>query len=148
MMASELHRAIARVEDPEFPGISIADLGLLETVAFDGSHVLVDLVPTFAGCPALDMIRADVEAAALEVPGVKSVAARFVNAPVWTPARITSAGRRALADGFTVAVQGEGEEAPCPRCGTSTTEQAAFGPTRCRAVHRCPNCHEVVEVVR
>ncbi len=148
MSASAVQHAIAQVDDPEYPGVSIVDLGLLEAVEITGSHVAVDLIPTFSGCPALEMIRADVEAAALAVAGVTTAAVRFLNSPVWTPARINEAGRAALAEQFTVAVQIGTTPPECPRCGTPTDEKAMFGPTRCRSVHRCPNCNEVVEVIR
>lgn len=140
--------AVAAVDDPEFPGVSIVDLGLLESIDVDGSCVLVELVPTFSGCPALDVIAADVRGAVGAVDGVDTVDVRFVAAPVWTPARVSPAARRALADRFTVAVELGDRPVRCPRCAGTTTEVSAFGPTRCRSVHRCSACDEIVEVVR
>ena len=49
-------RALQDVDDPEYPGVSIVDLGLVEDVRVDGRRVEVDLVPTYSGCPALSMI--------------------------------------------------------------------------------------------
>ncbi len=54
--------ALATVDDPEYPGVSIVDLGLVERVEVSGRSVEVDLVPTFSGCPALEMIATDVAA--------------------------------------------------------------------------------------
>ena len=56
--------ALSRVKDPEIPVCSITDLGLVERVAVTDTSVEVTLLPTFAGCPALDLIRADAERAA------------------------------------------------------------------------------------
>lgn len=53
----DVSRALAQVHDPEYPGVSIVDLGLLEGVRVDDAgHAEVDLIPTFSGCPALHMI--------------------------------------------------------------------------------------------
>jgi len=95
-------RAVAGVTDPEYPGITIDGLGILAGVHVAGASVGVDLLPTRLGCPALDLIRRDVERAARSVVGVDEVAVRFCTRPQWTPERITEAGRRALAEHFTV----------------------------------------------
>jgi len=149
-LAEAVRSAVASVDDPEYPGISIADLGLVSEVRVDGGgSVEVDLVPTFVGCPALELIRADVGRAVGAVSGVHTVEVRFVDRPLWTPERITGAGRAALAREFTVAVPLPGlSSGRCPRCGGSTDELSAFGPSPCRAIHRCPSCGEPVEVVR
>ncbi len=66
--------AVATVDDPEIPGVSIVDLGLLETITTtDDGRVTIGLIPTFSGCPALAMIASDVEAAVVGVPGVEAV---------------------------------------------------------------------------
>ena len=53
--------AIATVDDPEYPGISIVDLGLLEYIHVQpNGDVVIGQVPTFSGCPALTMLAADV----------------------------------------------------------------------------------------
>jgi metal-sulfur cluster biosynthetic enzyme len=88
-----------------------------------------------------------VRAAVQAVEGVRRVDVAFLPAPVWSVERISRVGREQLATGLTVAIARD-DRATCPRCGTETVERSLFGPTRCRAVHRCPGCHEVVEVMR
>jgi ring-1,2-phenylacetyl-CoA epoxidase subunit PaaD len=150
-LAGAVDAAVRGVDDPEYPGVSIADLGLVEDVRVhaDGSAE-VDLVPTFVGCPALDLIRIDVQRAVESLHGVRACQVRFVDRPTWSPERISAAGRVALRHDFTVAVPLPGRDsASCPRCGQGTTvEVSAFGPSPCRAIHRCPSCGEPVEVVR
>ena len=84
------------VDDPEYPGVSIVDLGLVAGVRINGARVAVDLIPTFSGCPALELIAWDVRAA-LAAAGL-DVDVRFATTPAWTPARISPAllwpGRR------------------------------------------------------
>ncbi len=139
---------LARVDDPEYPGVSIVDLGLVESVDVDGGRVTVGLIPTFLGCPALAIIRADVERALVDA-GWPDASAEFLHSPVWTPERITDAGRVALGEGFTVAVQLGERSPPCPRCGVAAVRTTAlFGSMRCRSVARCDACGEPLEVIR
>ena len=144
-----VHQAVASIDDPEYPGVSIVDLGLLEAIEIDDSGaVAIGLVPTFSGCPALAVIADDVRGAVSTVDGVRTVAVTWLTSPAWTVERISHDARQQLAAEFTVAVE-LGRRAPaCPRCGSPTVEQSLFGPSRCRSVHRCSSCHETVEVMR
>jgi phenylacetate-CoA oxygenase PaaJ subunit len=87
--------ALARVQDPELP-IGIVDLGLVYAVRIAGGRVEVDLTHTALGCPAIEMMQADVESALREIPGVREVRVRTVWDPPWTKARLTPRGRIAL----------------------------------------------------
>lgn len=148
-MAEEVRRAVSEVTDPELPVATIEELGILEDVRVDGSSVEVDLIPTFLGCPALEMIRRDVTTAARSVPGVGRVEVRFRVEPQWTPERITVEGRKHLAEGLTIAVRGAVGEMVCPVCGSEQVEERSpFGPTACRAVAYCDACRNPVEVIR
>lgn len=139
--------AVASVADPEMPGVAITELGLVHCVTItDAGEVSVELMPTFSGCPALTMIRADVHDAVLCVDSISSVAVRFVDEPRWSTERISPVAEAALAR-LGVAVERDGI-ALCPRCGAETRRRSLFGPTRCRAIHRCESCAEVVEVMR
>ncbi len=150
-LADAVNRAVAGVDDPEYPGVSIVDLGLVETVGVTGTgRASIGLIPTFSGCPALEVIATDVRDAASAVTGVTAVDVHWLTSPTWSSDRITARARKVLADRFTVAVAvgDDDQAATCPRCGDSTVEQSTFGPSRCRAVHRCSSCAEVVEVLR
>ena len=153
--------ALAGVHDPEIPPCSITDLGIVERVRVSDEAVEVDLLPTFAGCPALDVIRADAEAAASAAGGGREVRVRFVFAPPWTSDRITPEGRRALtAYGITPPGEG-GSRGPvvvplaalsrsggvaCPFCGSGDTVlESAFGPTLCRTIQFCRACRNPFE---
>ncbi len=139
--------AVAAVSDPEFSGVSIKDLGILEKVEMRDGTIVIELVPTFLGCPALEVIEADVLAAAESAAAETSVEVRFVTSPTWTPERITTEGRRALAE-LTVAVR-DHRPVVCPVCGTeSVAERSAFGTTACRAIGYCSSCRNPIEVVR
>ena len=58
-----VREAVASVDDPEYPGISIVEMGMVGDCRVEHGRVHVRLVPTFTGCPALGFIEADVRAA-------------------------------------------------------------------------------------
>lgn len=145
--------AVESVPDPEYPGVSILDLGLVERVSardgVDGIAVEVDLIPTFSGCPALAMIAADVRSAVGAVPDVASCEVRWLTSPVWSTDRISASARVRLRDGFTVTLRRKDGGLRCPVCGSDAVEDRALaGPTRCRSVAWCGSCRNVVEVMR
>ncbi len=167
---AEVRRAISDVPDPELPPVTIGMLGMVHhlDVAADGA-VVVELLPTFSGCPATDLIGEDVEAAALAVDGVRSVTVRFRHDPPWTADRIDAEGREALRR-FGIAPPGgevsgsarpEGRPTlplalgasaaarPCPYCGSDdTVRDAPFGPTPCRDVRYCNACAQPFEAFK
>ena len=148
-LADRVRAALDEVDDPEYPGISISDMGMVGACSVADGHVRVELVPTFTGCPALDFIATDVEAAVSAVAGVETVTVEFDRSTVWGTERLSGRARRLMAEEFTVAVAGPTRPAECPRCHDSAlVETSMFGPTRCRSISRCRHCGETVEVVR
>ncbi|HZA79925.1 MAG TPA: 1,2-phenylacetyl-CoA epoxidase subunit PaaD [Actinomycetes bacterium] len=149
--------ALAEVPDPEIPVLSVVDLGLVHAVALDGGRLRVELLPTFVGCPALDLIRASV---AERLAGLApKVEVEMTFAVPWTSDRITPEGRRKLRQsGFappgpaaagdrplfaTISVR---PTADCPWCGSSDTSlENAFGPTLCRTIFWCNRCRQPFE---
>lgn len=147
-LTAAVRAAVASVDDPEYPGVSIVELGMLDHVEITDDSVTVALVPTFSACPAFAAIVDDTRRAVDAVAGGRPVRV-VTSTAVWSTARVTPAGRAALARDFTVAVDVEHGTLVCPRCGsTDLPETSPFGPTRCRAVHRCAACGEHVEVMR
>ena len=145
----EIHTAIEKINDPEYPGISIVDLGLLENVKVNEiGEVVIQLIPTFSGCPALEMIAQDVREITEKLSGVKKVDVVWLNSPVWSVNRVTAKAEKDLAEKFTVAVQIQGRKVKCPRCQSETTIKSHFGPSRCRSIHVCSGCNEVIETLR
>jgi ring-1,2-phenylacetyl-CoA epoxidase subunit PaaD len=158
--------ALEDVADPEIPVISIVDLGLVARVGVTGERIEVDLLPTFVGCPALDVIRGATEDR-LAAFG-REVSVRFVYDPPWTSDRITADGRDRLAAAGFAPPPGTGpaladagralpvlpalaldEPVPCPFCGERrTTLESAFGPTQCRSIRHCPSCRQPFEAFK
>jgi metal-sulfur cluster biosynthetic enzyme len=92
---ADVEAAIAQVADPEF-GLSIVDLGLIYDLRLEDDEVRVTMTLTSFYCPAGDIIVAGVKSAAERVPGVSQATVNLVWAPLWTPERLTPAGRAQL----------------------------------------------------
>jgi ring-1,2-phenylacetyl-CoA epoxidase subunit PaaD len=148
--------ALALVEDPEIPALSIVDLGLIRYVeARPGGALEVGLSPTYVGCPATAVIRRSVEEA-LRNADVGACAVTEVLSPAWSSDWISAEGRRKLESYGIVpprqSVQSLREvlrgsrPLSCPRCHSTDTECISeFGSTPCKALHRCRACLEPFE---
>lgn len=132
--------ALAGVADPEIPTVSIVDLGMVEQVEVSESAIRVGLLPTFVGCPALEMIASAVRDRLAEFD--RPVEVEFGFGAPWTSDRITAAGRDALrASGFAPP-----DEAACPYCGSlDVVLENLFGPTQCRSLRYCRACRQPFE---
>ncbi|MDG4763341.1 phenylacetate-CoA oxygenase subunit PaaJ [Solwaraspora sp. WMMD406] len=150
--------AVAAVVDPEIRVLTIDDLGILRDVQVrpDTGTVEVTITPTYTGCPAMDVIRADIRAALLRA-GFAEVRIATVLAPAWSTDWISAAGRRKLAEAGIAAPGPAVRSGPvpvtitvrCPACGSPRTEQLSrFGATACKALWRCQDCAEPFEQMK
>jgi ring-1,2-phenylacetyl-CoA epoxidase subunit PaaD len=148
--------ALGRVLDPEIPAVSVVDMGMILEVQIDEARVAVTVLPTFTGCPAIPVIKNDIEAALRTVEGVEDVQIETTFTPPWTPERITDEGRRKLSEFGLAPPTGKGPvliteiglpmAAKCPFCGgTETRLENAFGPTPCRSLYYCSSCRNPFE---
>ena len=92
--------AAASVPDPELPPVSLGMLGMVHDVRIEDERIVVELLPTFSGCPATDMMGRDVKDAIVEqVDGVDDagrILVRWLFEPVWTTDRINDEGHARL----------------------------------------------------
>jgi ring-1,2-phenylacetyl-CoA epoxidase subunit PaaD len=155
----ELRRLAGAVADPEIPVLTIDDLGILRDLRVDGAgRVEVDLTPTYSGCPALEVMRQDVEQR-IRDSGHPQVTVNVVLAPAWTTDWMSDEGRRKLREHGvapprprtataqprprTATAQPLPMAVACPVCGSAhTTEVAHFASTPCQALRRCSDCSE------
>lgn len=147
-------KALANVSDPEIPVLSILEMGMIPAVRVEDGTVIVDLTPTFAGCPALDVIRGNITHA-IVAAGFDQARVNVVFDPPWSSDRITPEGLRKLkAFGLappskcgTMGVTFQAlQTVACPYCNsTDTALESIFGPTLCRAIHYCNACRQSFE---
>ncbi|MBA3687470.1 MAG: phenylacetate-CoA oxygenase subunit PaaJ [Chloroflexi bacterium] len=154
--------ALAEIPDPEIPTVSVVELGVIGEIDFatrpeGGERLRVQLLPTFVGCPAIEVMRAQIgeRLRALELADEVEVVVSF--ATPWTSERITPEGREKLrASGFAPPVHigstFSGDSltvlsiATCPYCASRNTAlENAFGPTLCRAIYYCADCRQPFE---
>jgi ring-1,2-phenylacetyl-CoA epoxidase subunit PaaD len=144
-LESAVWAALHDVHDPEIPTVSVVDLGVVRRVEVGERAVRVELLPTFVGCPAIEVMRASVEDRLRDFADDVSVEISF--AEPWTSDRITADGRRALkAAGFAAPPVTYEATAECPYCGSANTRlENLFGPTQCRAIFYCTDCGQPFE---
>jgi ring-1,2-phenylacetyl-CoA epoxidase subunit PaaD len=154
--------ALHEVADPEIPAVSIVELGMIEGVQVDRTGIRVELVPTFVGCPAIELIRSNVEDRLSRF--CRPVRVEVTWDTPWSSDRISPSGRAKLRrSGFAPPprlrpgralpmVDGNVVDlAPvaCPYCGSRRTRlESVFGPTQCRSVRYCADCRQPFEAFK
>ena len=148
------------VSDPEIPVLSVIDLGIVRNVKWsDDTEVstatderelvptlVVTVTPTYSGCPAVAVIKNDIQRA-LQERGICRVRLETQLSPAWTTDWITERGRKRLLEYGIAPPEPHKEDAsnpvPCPRCGSSNTRLVSrFGSTPCKAFYICNSCLE------
>src|ERR1044072_5661116 len=79
----ELFNLLSQIPDPEIPVINISELGVLRSVKTKGGKVIVEMTPTYSGCPALDAIEHEI-ISQLHSHGVENVEVKKILSPIWT----------------------------------------------------------------
>lgn len=145
---------LKNVKDPEIDTVSIIDLGMVEKVTSQDAVVDIKILPTFIGCPALNIIKNNIEKAVLTIDGVEKVNVEFIFTPPWTSDRVSEEGREGLR-AFGIAppprfLESDGSwHVDCPYCSsTYVTLENIFGPTACRSILYCKTCKNPFEAMK
>ncbi|RSK45595.1 1,2-phenylacetyl-CoA epoxidase subunit PaaD [Bacillus canaveralius] len=146
--------ALYFVKDPEIDAISIIELGMLEKLEVLDNKVKLQLLPTFMGCPALDIIKNNIEKALSGLSEEVEVEVQFIYHPPWTSARVSEAGRQKLKEfGIAPPPKVFGPDGSwsvnCPYCDSEYTSiDNLFGPTACRSILYCKSCKNPFEAMK
>ena len=94
-----LLEALGDVYDPccADRGISIVDMGVVDDVHVEGSHVRVDLLPTTGWCPFVVTMSEAIPRRLRRLDGVQTVDVNVVWDPMWTPDRLSRSAQEKLA---------------------------------------------------
>jgi ring-1,2-phenylacetyl-CoA epoxidase subunit PaaD len=164
---SAIWHALDTVPDPEIPVVSVVELGIVRSVEWDATDpamLVVRVTPTYSGCPATDVIMANIRET-LAALGIVRLRLETQLSPAWTTEWIAPAARRKLGEygiappgGAPSAVAGAARRiditglsplrrssvvVPCPRCASPRTRLLSqFGSTACKAQYRCDDCLE------
>ncbi|WP_196137798.1 1,2-phenylacetyl-CoA epoxidase subunit PaaD [Aliikangiella sp. G2MR2-5] len=138
------------VFDPELPGLTIWDLGILQDVQLvegeDSSDSIWRIVvtPTYSGCPAVETINQDI-VTTLNDAGYLDVKVDLVLSPAWSTEMVSPAGKAHLKS-INIAPPNEQDQVCCPKCESENTKIISqFGSTACKAFYQCNDCFETFD---
>ena len=144
-------QVLEEVLDPEVPVLSIVDLGIIRELYWQDETLVVEVTPTYSGCPAIEVIDINIMAA-LQDAGFDKVRLQRVYDPPWTTDAISESGKeKLLAYGIAppngsadkALLRGEDKPRACPLChSTKTSLLSQFGSTACKALYKCEDCLE------
>jgi ring-1,2-phenylacetyl-CoA epoxidase subunit PaaD len=146
----EIRSWLDSVSDPEIPVLSVIDLGIVRNVRWteenEDSTLVVTITPTYSGCPAVAVIKNDIQQA-LQERGIRNVRLETRLSPAWTTDWMTERGRKRLLEYGIAPPEPHKESASalvrCPRCGSSDTRLVSqFGSTPCKSFYICNSCLE------
>jgi ring-1,2-phenylacetyl-CoA epoxidase subunit PaaD len=154
MTVAKVWEILSEIPDPEIPVLSLVDLNIVKKVELDdadGTHIYIR--PTFSGCPALDLMRTQVQDV-LTSRGAPNVTVHVDHTSRWSTNDIPDEARERLRS-FGIApppkLDGDLEEAlsrpvACPHCDSEQTElDSAFGSTLCKQMFVCRSCRQPFE---
>ena len=117
--------AVGRVLDPEVPVLSVVDLGIVRDVREEGDTVVVDITPTYSGCPAMGVIEDDVRQS-LENAGARRVVVNTVFQPPWTTDWISPDARERLRAYGIAPPSGAAARGGCASTTSRTTQKRGW----------------------
>ena len=149
--AAQIRHYLEEVSDPEIPVLTIIDLGVVQEIYFTDPTWIIELTPTYSGCPAMQQIEVDL-LAKLQEKGIANAQVKHVLSPAWTTDWISEQGRQKLrmygiappvneSDKSTLFA--EPPRVSCPKCNSMDTRMVSlFGSTACKAQYQCKQCLE------
>jgi ring-1,2-phenylacetyl-CoA epoxidase subunit PaaD len=148
-----LYAYLEEIKDPEVPVLSIIDLGIVRDIQINKDELEVIITPTYTGCPAMDMIAANIRIL-LSTLGFKKIKITTALSPAWTTDWMSEEGKRKLKQ-YGIAppnprqqvcsnkLFAADEAVQCPQCNSYHTHRISeFGSTACKALYKCDDCKE------
>jgi ring-1,2-phenylacetyl-CoA epoxidase subunit PaaD len=138
--SKEISEILSQIPDPEIPVINIADLGILRNVEVKDDSVIVDITPTYSGCPAMKMIEDQIREE-LHKAGIENIIVNHILSPAWTTDWMNDDAKEKLKK-FGIAPPTQ-RKVKCPHCNSENVEVVSqFGSTACKALYKCNDCKE------
>ena len=109
--------------DPEIP-INVVDMGLIYGVNVSTDNkVNIKMTMTTRGCPLHDTLVSDVKRYVNKVPGVNGINVEIVWEPVWTPEKMSEAGKKMINFGKQKTITPINYETAMPQGAGSVVKQ-------------------------
>lgn len=145
---------LKKVADPEIPTVNIVEFGMVESITVTKDEVSIQLLPTFLGCPAIEMIKQNVVNELKKQIVDKKIDVTFILDRPWTSDRIHTSAIQHLKE-YGIAPPPKSKNAKgddvveCPYCGSPhTMVENLFGPTACRSIFYCKSCKNPFEAMK
>ena len=133
-----------KVYDPELPGLTIWDLGILQDIRQQDDVYKIVVTPTYSGCPAVDTINQDIRSELAKF-GYQNVEVEVVLSPAWTTDMMSPNGKAHLKS-ISIAPPNKDDKVICPICNNENTKIISqFGSTACKSLYQCNRCQEVFD---
>lgn len=149
--SAQIRSYLNEVSDPEIPVLSVLDLGVIQQIYLESDQWVIELTPTYSGCPAMQQIESDI-ILKLNEKGINNVRIKHILSPAWTTDWISEEGRqKLLLFGIAPPVDevdkktlfADGPIVNCPKCTSENTRMVSlFGSTACKAHYQCRECLE------
>lgn len=152
----QIWRALEQVMDPEIPVVSVVDLAVVREVEFVGSNPVITITPTFVGCPALDVMKENIQKQVQRL-GYQQVEVRVSHDPPWSTDQLSAEAKDKLRQfGLAPPPKHGGKvelvldhNPTCPYCGSTNSQRKnSFGSTLCRSIHYCLDCQQPFEAFK
>ncbi|HKZ67774.1 MAG TPA: 1,2-phenylacetyl-CoA epoxidase subunit PaaD [Chitinophagaceae bacterium] len=156
ILVDAIWKILKNIPDPEIPVLTVLDLGIVRDVLLYNDEVEVIITPTYSGCPAMDMIAANIRMELL-ANGFKNVKITTTLSPAWTTDWMSEEGKHKLKK-YGIAPPNPRQQvcnndlfAPheavqCPQCNSYQTHRISeFGSTACKALYQCDDCKEAFD---
>ncbi len=138
---AEIWNLLDSVYDPELPGLTIWDLGILQDIKLIDDIWQIDITPTYSGCPAVETINQDIKTV-MHNAGYEKVKVNVILAPAWSTEMMSPKGKAHLKS-IHIAPPNEADQVSCPVCESNNTQVVSqFGSTACKALYQCKDCFE------
>ncbi len=94
-LTEQVYAQLREVFDPEIP-VNVVDLGLIYDVKVDGQTCAIQMTLTSQTCPEAKTIPEVMRRRVNTIEGIEECEINITFEPMWTPQRISGAGRKIL----------------------------------------------------
>ncbi|MCB0516621.1 MAG: 1,2-phenylacetyl-CoA epoxidase subunit PaaD [Chitinophagales bacterium] len=141
LIPKDIEHILQEIPDPEIPVINIVELGILREVKMIENQWQIIITPTYSGCPAMNMIAADI-AKKMREKDIQNFEIITQLSPPWTTDWITAQAMTKL-NAYGIAPPSRSKNIQCPLCGSKTVSLVSeFGSTPCKSLYKCDSCKE------
>ena len=133
------------VNDPELPGVSLWDLGVLQDIQQTAQHIQVIITLTYSGCPAVMTMQEDIISCLKNAYPGYSIDVEIALSPAWTTDAMSPEAKAKLKS-IQITAPDVNNQVHCPLCNSSNTKLISqFGSTSCKALYQCQQCSEAFD---